>query len=1089
MALLRGFWLALFCALLLLIMILPPTVSVDSNIELEKDDLVISESSSRSASTGALAWEWAQKAGGSGANDQGNAIDVDSNGNVYVTGAFEQTVTFGSTTLTSAGRDDIFVAKMNSTGHWLWAVQAGGHSDDQGMDIAIDSAGNVFLTGKFQDTAYFGSDSMTASHTTNVDLFVAKIDTFGFWQWVEGVDCDSSGYCYGTSVAVDSAGYAYVTGSYKGIVDFGSTTLAVGGVEDIFVAKIDTWGSWQWATKAGGPAGYDVAHSIDIGPNGNVFIAGYFQFTADFGNDTFTTCSNCGSDSFIAKISQQGDWVWTEVSSGNSSSKAYAISVNSQGEVFVAGGFYVSITFGNISYSTGGYSNSFVAKAIDQGNTVAWDWAVKIAISSSDNYAQDMTFDSNGDLMVTGWFQGTASFGYTAMMSSGNKDIYVTKIQANSNSVWAKKAGGGSTDVGLGIAIGPQGNLYTTGYFYQSTISFGNVDIAGGGQDDSFIAKMSSDYDQDTIPDTLDDDDDGDFVLDTLDGCNPSPFGFQSLTLTDHDGDGCRDSDEDEDDDGDGLLDDVDGCPRGRVGWSPDNTTDIDMDGCFDATEDFDDDGDGYEDYIDLCPRLEGNSTYDYEEGCPDSDGDGRADIKDIFPGDENETHDSDGDGVGNNSDAFPNDPTQTLNIDGDDYGDNAFGNLPDACPDEYGTSVIDVYGCLDSDGDGVSDIYDRFKNNPALWQDTDNDGIDDGNDSFPFNPTQTLDFDGDGFGDNLLGSNADRFVNDETQWSDVDGDGYGDNPDGNMSDAFPLDPTQWMDSDGDGHGDNPGGSIADAFPNDPTQWLDEDNDGLGDNPNGNNPDPYLFDSDNDGYNNSIDPLPFLPTPGDLDNDGWLDDEDWDPYDITEWADWDGDGIGDNEDIDDDNDNWDDWTEMREGTDSHNPNDHPVDSFEIPITENIALSAWDLLMLLAGLPLASWLIFGFVTRNGRTDIFEERMRDAKTRRELEGVATEYERALMLRLIGPHQGIRLERVRAELDDEIEMSEAELTGEDDDLGPVVTTPDQTDYTEEELGMQPSEDSEIIDDGKGYEWVDEGEEKWYRPVDGSSWTKWET
>jgi hypothetical protein len=311
------------------------------------------------------------------------------------------------------------------------------------------------------------------------------------------------------------------------------------------------------------------------------------------------------------------------------------------------------------------------------------------------------------------------------------------------------------------------------------------------------------------------------------------------------------------------------------------------------------------------------------------------------------------------------------------------------------------------------------------------------------------------------------------------------------MPDAFPLNPTQWMDSDGDGHGDNPSGSMADVFPFDSTQWLDEDGDGLGDNTEGNNGDPYPFDSDNDGYNNSIDPLPLYPTPGDRDNDGVPDELDWAPDDITEWADFDNDGIGNNEDIDDDNDNWDDWAEMREDTDPYNNNSYPVEivRFEIPITDDIALSAWDLMGVLAGVPIASWLIFGFVTRNGRTEMFEQRMRGAITREELELVATEYERALMIRLIGPHQGIRLERVRAELDDEIEMSEAKLTGEDDDLEPVVTTPDQTEYTEEELGMEPPEDAEIIDDGKGYEWIEEGEDKWYRTVEGSSWTKWET
>tara|TARA_B000000565_G_scaffold225183_1_gene180987 strand:+ start:2806 stop:6009 length:3204 start_codon:yes stop_codon:yes gene_type:complete len=1061
-------------------------ISMQSKNQVEIDDSVFQYHSSKSISTGALAWEWAQKVGGSSADDHSNAIAIDANGDVYVTGSFEQTATFGSTTLSSAGDFDIFVAKMNSTGHWLWAIQAGGNHDDRGLDLAIDTSGNVFVTGKFQSTVQFGSDSLTAGPTANDDFFIAKADTWGNWLWVEGADCHNNGRCYGTSVAVDSAGYAYVTGSFTRDIDFGSTTLTWAGVEDIFVAKIDTWGSWQWATMAGGAQGSDVPHSIDIGPQGNAFIAGSFRFTSTFGTQSMTASGS--SDVFIAKISQQGDWLWAHDAGGTSSSGANSIRVDSQGNVFAAGSFYVGISFGNLTYSAGSTENSFIAKANDQGNSATWEWVLQLS-SSSSNSAQDLSFDTNEDLLVTGEFRGTASFGNSVLTSSGNQDVYVASILANGNWNWGRIAGSGGDDVGLGIEMDSLGGLYVTGSFLQNTITFGTVDIATSGGFDSFIAKMSSDFDQDSLPDSLDDDDDGDYVLDAVDRCNPSPFGFQSLTSTDHDGDGCRDSDEDLDDDDDGMLDENDECPRGMTGWTPTPATDIDSDGCLDSIEDYDDDNDGYEDYMDLCPRLSGNSTYEFEEGCPDTDGDGRADVKDPFPNNAAEWEDTDRDGVGNNSDAFPDDPTQILDTDGDDFGDHPFGNFPDECPDDYGTSYLDVYGCVDSDGDGVSDLNDQFPYNPDLWQDSDRDGIEDDIDAFPYNPGQWLDSDGDGFGDNPMDANADKFPNDETQWSDVDGDGYGDNPTGNMSDAFPLDPTQWLDTDGDGYGDNPSGNMPDAFPSDTTQWIDQDGDGLGDNQSGLNPDPFLFDSDNDGYNNTEDPLPMYPTPGDRDNDGIPDVEDWDPFDINEWKDTDGDGTGDNADVDDDGDGWDDWDEMRANTDPYDPYDKPVEGWELAITDNIALSAWDLLALASGFPLAVWIIFGLVTRNARTEAYEERMRNATSREELEEVATEYERALMIRLIGPHQGIRLERVRAELDDEIELGEVALTGEEDDLGPVVTTPDQTDYTEEELGLQPPEDAEVIVDEKGYEWVDQGDDKWYRHQGEKAWIKWET
>ncbi|HPF08295.1 MAG TPA: SBBP repeat-containing protein, partial [Candidatus Cloacimonadota bacterium] len=113
-------------------------------------------------------WLWANQAGGT-SSDYGQSIATDSNGNSYVTGSFEGIAVFGSTTLTSSGQSDIFVAKMDSNGNWLWAKKAGGSSSDKGYGIAVDSSGNCYATGYFRSTASFGSTTINSGSTNNID--------------------------------------------------------------------------------------------------------------------------------------------------------------------------------------------------------------------------------------------------------------------------------------------------------------------------------------------------------------------------------------------------------------------------------------------------------------------------------------------------------------------------------------------------------------------------------------------------------------------------------------------------------------------------------------------------------------------------------------------------------------------------------------------------------------------------------------------------------------------------------------------------------------------------------------------------------
>jgi hypothetical protein len=275
------------------------------------------------------------------------------------------------------------------------------------------------------------------------------------------------------------------------------------------------------------------------------------------------------------------------------------------------------------------------------------------------------------------------------------------------------------------------------------------------------------------------------------DSCPSSRLDFTSTLSTDMDRDGCEDLGEDLDDDNDGFLDEDDYCPmtvgsstgvaKGCIDTDGDNYADVIDDFPQEPTQWYDSDDDGYGDIIqgfngDYCVNVAGDSTQD-RKGCPDTDGDGWSDSDTFWR-------------TNSGADSFPDDPTQHADTDYDGYGDSATGFQPDGCVEEFGTSTIDTFGCKDSDGDGWSDSSDAFPNDETQNSDRDQDGFGDLIDGdFPDscpdvygNSTEQrfgcLDTDGDGWDDTL-----DKFPNDVLDWIDSDGDGVGDN-----SDAYPLD-------------------------------------------------------------------------------------------------------------------------------------------------------------------------------------------------------------------------------------------------------------------------------------------------------------
>jgi len=246
---------------------------------------------------------WAKSAGGSNSDDYGKSIATDGSGNSIITGWFSGIVDFGTINLTSAGSEDIFIAKYDASGNVLWAKKAGGTSGDRGYGIAVDGSGNIVITGYFySSTATFGTINLTSLNTG--DIFIAKYGPLGDALWAKM----ANGYSHesGFGIATDGEGKSVITGYFmSSTITFGAgepneTNLTRSGSTDVFIAKYDVLGNLLWAKQAGG-TDEDYGYGIATDESNNSVIAGYFlSGAATFGSNILTNAGN--SDIFVAKV-------------------------------------------------------------------------------------------------------------------------------------------------------------------------------------------------------------------------------------------------------------------------------------------------------------------------------------------------------------------------------------------------------------------------------------------------------------------------------------------------------------------------------------------------------------------------------------------------------------------------------------------------------------------------------------------------------------------------------------------------------------------------------------------------------------------
>ncbi|MFQ5627457.1 MAG: SBBP repeat-containing protein, partial [bacterium] len=411
---------------------------------------------------------WVKSAGGS-LDDQATNVAVDGNRNTVVVGFYQGTATFGDTSLAPFGDLDIFIAKYDLEGKLLWVQRAGGASEDKANSVAFDQQGNIFVSGSFDDTVVFGNTTLTAHNSGNPvtrDFFVAKFNPDGDLMWVQQTDA-STGTQFALGVAVDSQGNCVVTGLFWISITIGGTTLteAVSNAQDeIFVFKCDPDGNVLWAKSAGGP-GADIGFDIITDSDDNILLTGWSARKVDFGSGVQLTSNSNSEDIFIAKYDKNGNIAWAKNAGSSGEDRGFAIASLGT-DFYITGKFQNTIEFdsSHVRFSNGG-DDIFAAK-YDGSGTLQW---LNTAGGSGDDQGRGIAVNkifSDVELFVTGSFNDRVDFGRDALTSDGADDIFLASYDNfDGDDNWAEQSGGSQTDLGIAVAATPGGNGIVAGLF------------------------------------------------------------------------------------------------------------------------------------------------------------------------------------------------------------------------------------------------------------------------------------------------------------------------------------------------------------------------------------------------------------------------------------------------------------------------------------------------------------------------------------------------------------------------------------------------------------------------------------------------
>jgi hypothetical protein len=413
----------------------------------------------------------------------GKGVAVDSMGNVLITGAFAAGLDFGNGPLNSAGSGDVFVAKLDTSGFLSWGENFGDMASQGATSVAVDSTDSVIVAGSFAGSLDFGGGALVSGG--KADIFVAKLDVTGKQIWSKRFACSDDASV--VKLAVDSANNVLVWGNFGGFVDFGGGAVPTVGGGDLFLTKLDAAGTPLWS-KTFGDKEEQFGADMTVDSAGNVVVTGTFTSTLDFGGGALVA-SGTDNDIFVAKLDVKGDQVWSKRFGDMNDQFGAGVAVDGADDVLLTGSFTGSVNFGGKTIDAVDVGTDIFVAKFDASGKALWSEAFG---SAGDQDGKSIVVDRVGNVLVAGSFTGTVNFGGgpLAVAAGTFMNTFLVKLDANGGHQWSKRFGDVGYVAEASVAVSASNDVVIAGYF-AGAVNFGLDPFVSEGGNDVFVAKFS----------------------------------------------------------------------------------------------------------------------------------------------------------------------------------------------------------------------------------------------------------------------------------------------------------------------------------------------------------------------------------------------------------------------------------------------------------------------------------------------------------------------------------------------------------------------------------------------------------------------